>query len=89
MVTPAGLQRGLKTLLDNWKIDTSGMKWDAMTKIVSEMRDFKCPKTRVEELILVFLPKFHCELNPIEHVWYHAKQFTSSYYDYSFPNLKK
>ena len=66
-----------------------------MVKIVSEMRDFKFQKTRVEELILskghrvMFLPKFHCELNPIERVWCQAKQFTRSHCDYSFPNLEK
>ena len=36
------------------------------------MRDFKFQKTKMEELILtqghraMFIPKFHCELNPIE-----------------------
>ena len=66
------------------------MKRDDMVKIVSEMRDFKFQKTRVEELILskghrvMFLPKFRCELNPIERVWCQAKQFTRSHCDYSF-----
>ena len=95
MVTSAGLQKGLKKLLEDRKVDATGLKRDDMVKIVSEMRDFKFQKTRVEELILskghrvMFLPKFHCELNPIECVWCQAKQFTRSHCDYSFLNLEK
>lgn len=42
------------------------------------MRDFKFQKTKVKEMvlnqghILMFIPKFHCELNPIERVWCYA-----------------
>jgi len=59
------------------------------------MIDFRFQKTRVEEMILskghrvMFLPKFHCELNLIERVWCQAEQFTRSHCDYSFPNLEK
>ena len=85
MVTDKRLQKGL---------NTAGMKKEDMIKIVEEMRDFKC-KTRVEELILskshraMFIPKFHCEFNPIECVWCHAKQYMQSYCDYSYNNLEK
>ena len=37
----------------------------------------------------MYIPKFHCELNPTEHVWCHAKHYTRSHCDYSFPNLEK
>ena len=37
----------------------------------------------------MFIPKFHCELNPIEHVCCRAKQYTRSNCDYSFVNLEK
>ena len=66
-----------------------------MVKKVQEMTDFKFQKTKVEETILnqghrvMFIPKFHCELNPIEHVWCQAKHYTRSHCDYSFPNLEK
>ena len=49
----------------------------------------------MEELVLnqghraMFIPKFHCELNPIERVWCRAKQYTCSHCDYSFVNLEK
>ena len=41
--------------------------------------DFRTEKTLVEKFIsneghqVEFLPKFHCELNPIERVWGQAK----------------
>ena len=59
------------------------------------MRDFKFQKTRVEELILnkgqgvLFIPKFHCEINPIECVWCHAKQYTRAQCDYTLQGLEK
>ena len=70
-----------------------GLKKEDMVKKVQEMRDFKFQKTKVEETILnqghrvMFIPKFHCKLNPIERVWGHAKHYTRSHCDYSFPNL--
>ena len=88
MVTCERLQKGLKRLLEDRKIHTKGMKRDDMVKIVSEIIDFRFQKTRVEEMILskghrvMFLPKFHCELNPIERVWCQAEQFTRSHCDY-------
>ena len=36
----------------------------------------------------MFIPKFHCELDPIERVWGKAKQYTRSHCDYSFPGLQ-
>ena len=91
MITSAGLQKGFKSLLEDRRIDTTGMRQEEMIKIVSEMRDFKYQKTRVEELILrvMFIPKFHCELNPIKRVWCHAKRYTCLHCDYSFPHLEK
>ena len=65
-----------------------------MIKIVEQMRDFKFQRTKVEELILnkghrvMFIPKFHCELNPIECVWCHAKIYTRTHCDYTFAGLE-
>ena len=37
----------------------------------------------------MFTPKFHSELNPIEHAWSHEKYYTDNHCDYSFQNLEK
>ena len=42
-----------------------------------------------QDHIVTFIPKFHCELNPIERVWCHTKYYTRSHCDYSFQNLEK
>ena len=71
------------------------MNKEDMIKILEEIRDFNFQKTCVEELILskghrvMFIPKFHCEINPIERVWCSAKQYTRAQCDYSFQGLKK
>jgi len=36
-----------------------------------------------------FLPKFHCELNPIERVWSHSKRFVRNHSDETRATLKK
>ena len=36
---------------------------------------------------IVFVPKFHCELNPIEGVWGHQKQFVRKHSDQTFQRL--
>ena len=38
---------------------------------------------------VMFIPKFHCEINPIERVWCHAKQYTRAHCDYSFQGLEQ
>ena len=94
MVIDEGLQKGLKRVLEERGINVKGMQKADLIKILEEMRDFKYQKTRVEELILnkghrvMFVPKFHCEINPIECVWCHAKQYTRAHCDYSFQGLK-
>ena len=66
-----------------------------MVKALDEMHDFKTQKTRVEELIsrhghrCIFLPKYHCELNPIERVWGQVKRYTCANCDYTFAGLEK
>ncbi len=53
--------------------------WCCMTRVLSLQSDFKNEKPLlrkyVEERghICLFLPKFHCELNPIEMYWGYAK----------------
>ena len=71
------------------------MKACDMRKTLGDMHDFKYEKTKVEHLInsrgyrAIFIPKFHCELNPIEACWGQAKRYTRSHCDYSFPGLER
>ena len=66
-----------------------------MVKVLDAMHDFKTQKTRVEELVTrhghryTFLPKYHCELNPIERVWGQAKRYIRANCDYTFSGLEK
>ena len=39
--------------------------------------------------ICLYLPKFHCELNPIERVWCHAKKYTTANCNGSIVRLRK
>ena len=70
------------------------MKAADMCLVLGNHADFKYEKTAVEYLLqskghrALFLPKFHCELNPIERVWGEAKRYTRSHCDYSFPGLE-
>ncbi|CAF1665546.1 unnamed protein product [Adineta ricciae] len=51
--------------------------------------------SKLEQLALdygfhvIFLPKFHCELNPIEGMWCHQKSFVRKYSDQTFPTLTR
>src|SRR6266404_1579850 len=38
--------------------------------------------------LCLFLPKFHCELNPIEYSWGMVKKYLCDHCDYSFNGLK-
>jgi len=50
-----------------------------LARILSNHQDFFEEKSQVKELIIdrghkaVFLPKFHCEINPIEIYWEYSK----------------
>ena len=37
---------------------------------------------------MYMLPKFHCELNPIECVWAQAKRYSKAYCKYSIKSLR-
>lgn len=71
MVTASGKQKGLRTVLQERSVDTSGMLKADMVKKLEAMHDFQHQRSKVEELVnskghrAIFLPKFHCELNPI------------------------
>ena len=93
MVDNHGVQKGLKMVLQERGIDTSQMVKADMINCLSNMHDFKFEKSKVENHIAtrghrcLFLPKFHCELNPIERVWCRAKLYARNQCDYTFQHL--
>ena len=95
MVLGDGRPKGMKLVLQERGINTNHMKAADMRLILGNHEDFKFEKTALEYLIrgngqrILFIPKFHCELNPIERVWGESKRYTRSHCDYSFAGLKR
>lgn len=95
MVFNNGTPKGMRQVLTERGVDTRRMKADDLRRVLGEMSDFKYEKTKVEHMVsnrgyrAIFIPRFHCELNPIEACWGHAKRYSRSHCDYSFPGLEK
>ena len=70
-----GVAKGMKQILELRGINTSTLTGPYMRIILANHTDFSNEKTVVEHFLLDrghfvrFIPKFHCELNPIERVW--------------------
>ena len=72
------------------------MKAEDMRAALGSHPDFKNEKSSIERFlveekghIVYMLPKFHCELNPIERVWSQLKRYTKAYCKYSIVSLRK
>ena len=71
----------LPEILDDALDDNVGVlsDWCCMSRVLSLQSDFKSEKPLIQKYIeerghkCIFLPKFHCELNPIKMVWGYAK----------------
>ena len=88
-----GVPKGVKRVLQERNLWTEGMKLaDARAKL-AEQPDFVQQKTMLEENadvlghVVLFVPKFHCELNFIEMYWGGLKYFCRNNCDYSFKTL--
>ena len=90
-----GTPKGMKLILEERGINTSGMKKEDMQAVLASHSDFKREKSRIETLLIkhghipIFLPKYHPELNPIEQVWAQLKRYTKGHCNYSLPSLRK
>ena len=90
-----GLPKGMKIVLEERGIDTTGMRAAYMRLVLGHHADFKFEKTALEHFMqekgqrAIYLPKFHCELNPIERVWGEAKRYIRVHCDYSFAGLER
>lgn len=50
----------------------------------------RLPKTKGSGIMVSeFIPKFHCELNPIECVWGQAKRYTGSHTNFTLTGLRR
>ena len=90
-----GRPKGMRIVLQECGVDTSAMKAADMRLVLGSHADFKNEKTALEHVVqekqqsAIYLPKFHCELNPIERVWGEAKHYTRSHCDYTFAGLER
>lgn len=95
MVLPDGQPKGMKIVLQERGVDTSGMNAEKMRKILEEFEDFKNKTTLIEEKVqardhlCMSFPKFHYELNASERCWCHSKKHTRAYANGSITQLRK
>ncbi|THH13846.1 hypothetical protein EUX98_g9674 [Antrodiella citrinella] len=65
------------------------------TRILELQPDFTEQRSLVQEVIeaaghmCIFLPKYHCELNPIEFFWGVVKRYLREHCDYTFKTLQE
>lgn len=95
MMLPDGTPKGMKLVLQEREIDVTCMNAARMREVLlAKHPDFASQKSTVEELIeskghiCLFFPKSHCELNPIERCWCHAKKHTRAYCKESIARLR-
>ena len=95
MVNADGTAKGLRSILAERGINTTRMKADDMRVVLPNHDDFVKEKTSIEHFVeghghlALFLPKFHCELNPIERVWGHSKRYCRAYSNFTLVKLRQ
>ena len=95
LVDVNGVAKGMKEILEERGINTSTLTGPQMRIILANHTDFSNEKTVVEHFLLDrghlvrFIPKFHCELNPIERVWGKAKCYTRAYTNFTLVGLRR
>ena len=91
LVFSIGIPKGLIQVLEERGVGTRKMKFDDMRK---ELVSHSDEKTKIERKLnqcgyaCILLPKFRCELNPIERYWAQAKRYTRSYSNYTIAGLR-
>ena len=94
MVDENGIPKGMKQILEERGINTATLKGPDMRIILANHNDFRSEKTIIESYLtgrghaVHFIPKFHCEMNPIERVWGQAKRYTRTYTNFTLPGLR-
>jgi len=81
LVNEQGKPKGLKTILIERGLYNREMKKEDMIEALSKCEDFANEKPIIQKIIeehghiFLLLPKFHCELNPIERCWASSKHY--------------
>lgn len=94
LVDENGVPKGMRQVLEERGINTERMKAEDLRTVLANHEDFRTEKTVIENFLIesghkvLFLPKFHCELNPIERVWGQAKVFTRKYSNSTVQRLR-
>ena len=85
MVLPDGRPKGMKLVLQEKGVNTQGMNAAKMRETLNKYEDFANKRSLLEEIVesrghlCMFYPKYHCEFNPIERCWCHAKKHTRAH----------
>ena len=93
MFLPDGTPKGMKMVLQERGVDVKGMNAEKMREKLNTYSEFSTQKNILVELvesechICMFFPKYHCELNPIERNWCHAKKQVRQYVNGSIVKL--
>ena len=95
LVLPDGTPKGMKRILLKRGIDVRGMKLeDRRKELLASHPDFRDEQPEISNFLrrkghaCLFLPKFHCELNPIEKCWAQAKRYTRAHTNYTVQRLR-
>ena len=86
--------KGLKNVLSERGHNITGLNKSQLVELMSKEPDFVHEPCQVVEMLVsagdraMLLPKFHCELNPIERVWGKAKRHTRAICDYTIGGLR-
>jgi hypothetical protein len=90
-----GVAKGLHSILKERGFDTKNLKLQEKTHILMNQSDFLGQKSWLEESlvdlgqIVDFVPKFHCEMNPMERIWAYAKNITRKFCTYKYDGLEE
>lgn len=89
-------QKGLRKLLEERGVDTSRKTKDELINALRSFSDFATPPQPLVEMVarargheVIWIPKYHCELNPIELVWGIAKRTYRRYATGSLANMRE
>ena len=89
-----GQSKGLKRIAIELGYDVNKKRLPQIVEMLKEHPAFAA-KTKLEligqkyNIKVLYFPKFHCELNPIEGLWCFQKQFVRSRTDQTFQTMKK